>query len=155
MCPLKGESANCLSAFQSVIYESLTSDSPGKVNSSVNQSCPLISVSVNQRVDCSILRKMLFALNTTKINLDYGVFSKIFWAVFLLETSEWLLILQSSVLIIAVINHVFTNVTQIFSFYPSPALTENNRKTSGFLMFAQGIKVQQNIPVIFFSTNLT
>ena len=52
MCPLKGESANCLSAFQSVIYESLTSDSPAKVNSSVNQSYPLISVSVNQRVDC-------------------------------------------------------------------------------------------------------
>ena len=59
MCPLKGESANCLSAFQSVIYESLTSDSPGKGNSSVNQSFPLISVSVNQRVDCKHFALMI------------------------------------------------------------------------------------------------
>ena len=47
MCPL-----NCLSAFQRVNYENLTSDLPGKVNLPVNQRCPLISVSVNQRVHC-------------------------------------------------------------------------------------------------------
>ena len=31
-------------------YESLTSDSPGKVNLSVNSRCPLISVSLNSRI---------------------------------------------------------------------------------------------------------
>ena len=63
MCPLKGESANCLSAIQSVIYESLTSDSPGKVKSSVNQSCPLINASVNQRVDCSLFQFLLLGFS--------------------------------------------------------------------------------------------
>ena len=36
MCPLKGGSTNCLSAFQRVNYEILTSDLPEKMNLSIN-----------------------------------------------------------------------------------------------------------------------
>ena len=47
ICPL-----TCLPAFQRVNYESLTSNSPRKVNLSVNYRGLPISVSVNQRVHC-------------------------------------------------------------------------------------------------------
>ena len=52
MCKLNEGSVYCLSAFQRVNCESLTSNSPGKVNLSFNQRYPLVSVSVNQRVHC-------------------------------------------------------------------------------------------------------
>ena len=71
ICPLKGGSANCLSTFQRVNYESLTSDSPGKVTLSVNYRCPLINVSANYRVHCTI-KRLADNKRTYQINLEAG-----------------------------------------------------------------------------------
>ena len=67
MCRLKGESANCLSLFYRVSYESLTCDLPGKVNLFVNQRCPLINVSINQRVHCTCLGNKFSSSNVLSV----------------------------------------------------------------------------------------
>ena len=115
MCPLKGESANCLSAFQSLIYESFTIDSPGKVNSSVNQSCPLISVSVNQRADCKHFALMIGDRDNTLPfrSKDLFVFFNKVCSTF------WVIYYPSLLVELFYLNHVVVNerINQLFFYF--------------------------------------
>ena len=76
-CPLNRVSANYLSTFQKVFYESLTRISPGKIKSSANQRCPLFRVSVNWKQNYSIFTPNLRNLKPLKKWLAASVNSRI------------------------------------------------------------------------------